>query len=111
MQACTLCRKSGHNRKTCPRPRYPGKYWRHGRWRDPNYAREQRYAGLDDYILQHVGRIPVKTSDLYRRVVDSYGSVGERAFLRHLQALRKARRIGFSVRPNFQGFEYFALRG
>lgn len=104
---CTTCRRRGHNRQTCPKPRYPGKYFHHGRWRGfDEEPSEQRYHGLDDYILRHVGRVPVPTRELYMRVVDDYGPIGQRTFVRHLKALREAKRLTATPLPDYQGFSY-----
>lgn len=110
VRRCTLCRKTGHNRQTCPKPRYPGLYFRRGRWRDPNAVAPPRtpYVGLDDYILQHVGRVPVTARELLQRVVTDYGTVGERTFGRHLKALREAKQLAATPLGLGKGFQYQA---
>lgn len=104
---CGACRRRGHNRSTCPKPRYPGKRWYHGRWRGPDeMPRDRRYHGLDDYILQHVGRVPTPTGELYSRVVNDYGPVGQRTFLRHLRTLRRKRHVKALPGPHPRSFLY-----
>ena len=91
---CAACRKRGHNRRTCPRPRYPRQIFRHGRWRDVDEVpSEHSYIGLDEYILKHLGSVPVTSRELHQRVVDDFGLVGERSFLRYLKALRETDRL------------------
>jgi hypothetical protein len=107
---CRACLKRGHNRKTCPKPLHPGKYYYRGRWRSVNAEDDEpvdnQYHGLDDYILKHVGRMGVSSRDLHQRVVDDYGPVGERTFLRHLRVLRETRQLSATARPYRQGFMY-----
>lgn len=104
---CSACREPGHTRPRCPKPRYPGKYYFHGRWRDIDAPRiDRRYHGLDEYILRHLGRIPTHTRELYSRVVNDYGTVGKRSFLRRLKALRDAQQLAATELPFREGFLY-----
>jgi hypothetical protein len=82
MRRCRACHRRGHDRRNCPRPIYPRKR-----------PREQPYVGLDEYILKHLGRVPVTSSVLRERVADDFGYVGERTFLRCLRALRESDRL------------------
>lgn len=107
---CRACLKRGHNRATCTKPRYPGKYYYRGRWRSDNPDDDEpidnQYHGLDEYILKHVGRIGSTSRELYERVTADYGLVGKRTFLRHLRALRNAKRLMATERPFAQGYLY-----
>lgn len=106
---CRACLKRGHNRQTCPAPKYPGKYYYRGRWRsddDSDEPIDNQYHGLDEYILKHLGRVPTTAQELRSRVVDDYGPVGERTFYRHLKALRAAQELTAIERPFSQGFLY-----
>jgi hypothetical protein len=95
---CSACRKRGHNRATCPKPYDPRKIWRHGRWRDINAVpAEQPYIGLDEYIVKHLGRVPVTSRALHQRVVDDFGPVGARTFYRRLKKLRDADRASVTA--------------
>lgn len=106
---CSSCRKLGHNRTTCPSPRTDGKFFFRGRWRDANEApREHQYLGLDEYILKHLGRVGQTSRELYQRVVNDYGPVGERTFLRHLRALRAEQQLTAIERPFAGGYLYAA---
>jgi hypothetical protein len=88
----------------------PGKYYYRGRWRSVDASEDEsfdnQYHGLDDYILKHVGRVPVTSQELLSRVVNDYGLVGERTFLRHLRALRSAQSLSAVERPFSRGFLY-----
>ncbi len=107
---CRACLKRGHNRATCPAPLHPGKYYYRGRWRSVDTSEDEpfdnQYHGLDDYILKHVGRVPVTSQELLSRVVDDYGPVGERTFLRHLKTLRVSQALSAAERPFSRGFLY-----
>lgn len=107
---CRACLKRGHNRATCPAPKYPGKYYYRGRWRSVDETEDDpsdyQYHGLDEYILKHIGRRGASSRELHQRVVDDYGPVGERTFLRHLRVLREKRQISATERPFRQGFLY-----
>lgn len=107
---CRACLKRGHNRVTCPAPKYPGKYYYRGRWRSVDASEDEpvdnQYHGLDDYILKHLGRVPATAQELLSRVVDDYGPVGERTFFRHLKALRASQALSATERPFSRGFLY-----
>lgn len=51
--------------------------------------KQQSYVGLVEYILKHLGRVPVTSRVLRERVADDFGFVDERAFLRYLKVLRE----------------------
>lgn len=78
-----------------------------GRWRDLAAARPQTqsYTGLDEYILNHLGRVPVTSRVLRERVAEDFGPVGERTFLRYLKALRETSRL--MAIPIFDGTAWF----
>lgn len=107
---CRACLKRGHNRATCPKPKHPGKIFIRGHWRSENAEDDEpidnQYRGLDDYILKHVGRVAVTTRELYDRVINDYGPVGERTFLRHLGVLRRTQQLTAIERPFSAGFLY-----
>lgn len=50
-------------------------------------GRYDEYTGLEETILNHLGRFEVSSSVLYSRVIDDYGSVHKRAFQRYLSKL------------------------
>lgn len=92
---CVLCRKQGHNRRTCPSPRDPKLIFKNGRWRSIHWkpTPPNVHDALDGYILDHLGRTPVASGTLRKRVIDDYGHVNVRTFYRHLDGLRRRRRL------------------
>ena len=53
------------------------------------------HRALDEMILDHLGRAWITSMDLYRRVVDDYGTLNERVFYRHLSKLRDSGSLAF----------------
>lgn len=102
---CSTCRKRGHNRATCPNPRNDGKFFFRGRWRS-SMPQDKQYHGLDEYILKHLGRAGQTSRELHQRVINDYGPVGERTFLRHLRVLRSTQQLTAIERPFSGGFLY-----
>jgi DNA-binding HxlR family transcriptional regulator len=51
--------------------------------------RRERHTALPDYILSHLGRSRIGSSELVKRLEDDYGSVSLRTVLRHLHKLEK----------------------
>ncbi len=65
----------------------------------PNHMRlrltrtPHKHHGLIDYIIQHLGRVPVPMRVLHSRVVDDYGPINERVFYYYLRVLRETGKI------------------
>ncbi len=102
---CTRCRGTGHNKLTCGNaPAKPGYYWR-GKWRSLTPRPRSKYEGLDEYIINAIGRLPIGSMALRERVEEEYGPIDERAFYRHLAKLRKSGAIIVAERRPGWGYD------
>jgi hypothetical protein len=88
MRLCASCREPGHTRRNCENPPLRPGYIFHGHWYSIDGNRRSKHDGLDEIIVRHVGRLPVSSKDLHKRVVDDYGEINERVFYRYLKKLR-----------------------